>query len=123
MITSILLGFVASVLSLLGMKCTNIGLSDEDGKMKFTVTGGFLFILGGNIETETRALLIFCMAFTARLNEINILGLNLLQPLKESFTCVLFKLFLVGLCSMVAVSWYAAMVTAQFFNPLYAGTK
>ncbi|NXT08301.1 CLD19 protein, partial [Prunella fulvescens] len=74
MITSILLGFIAAVLSLLGMKCTNIGLSDEDGKMKFTVTGGFLFILG-------------------------------------------------GLCSMVAISWYAAMVTAQFFNPLYAGTK
>ncbi|NWX54899.1 CLD19 protein, partial [Promerops cafer] len=74
MITSILLGFVAAVLSLLGMKCTNIGLSDEDGKMKFTVTGGFLFILG-------------------------------------------------GLCSMVAISWYAAMVTAEFFNPLYAGTK
>ncbi|NXY04703.1 CLD19 protein, partial [Pteruthius melanotis] len=74
MITSILLGFLATVLSLLGLKCTNIGLSDEDGKMKFTVTGGFLFILG-------------------------------------------------GLCSMVAISWYAAMVTAQFFNQLYAGTK
>ncbi|NXY47400.1 CLD19 protein, partial [Ceuthmochares aereus] len=74
MIASILLGFIATVLSLLGLKCTNIGLSDEDTKMKFTVTGGFLFILG-------------------------------------------------GLCSMVAVSWYAAMITAQFFDPLYAGTK
>ncbi|XP_068001515.1 claudin-19-like isoform X1 [Melanerpes formicivorus] len=74
MIASILLGFLAAVLSLLGLKCTNIGLTDEDAKMKFTVTGGFLFILG-------------------------------------------------GLCSMVAVSWYAAMITAQFFDPLYAGTK
>ncbi|NXF03484.1 CLD19 protein, partial [Smithornis capensis] len=74
MITSIVLGFIATVLSLLGLKCTNIGLSDEDGKMKFTVTGGFLFILG-------------------------------------------------GLCSMVAVSWYAAMITAQFFDRLYNGTK
>ncbi|KFW12587.1 Claudin-19, partial [Eurypyga helias] len=74
MIASILLGFIATVLSLLGLKCTNVGLSDEDEKMKFAVTGGFLFILG-------------------------------------------------GLCSMVAVSWYAAMVTAQFFDPLYAGTK
>ncbi|NWR03339.1 CLD19 protein, partial [Paradoxornis webbianus] len=74
MITSILLGFLAAVLSLLGMKCTNIGLSDEDGKMKFIVTGGFLFLLA-------------------------------------------------GLCSMVAISWYAAMVTAQFFDNLYAGTK
>ncbi|NXO72711.1 CLD19 protein, partial [Phainopepla nitens] len=74
MISSILLGFLAAVLSLLGLKCTNFGLSDEDGKMKFAVTGGFLFILG-------------------------------------------------GLCSMVAVSWYAAMVTAQFFDQLYPGTK
>ncbi|XP_061235283.1 claudin-19-like isoform X1 [Neopsephotus bourkii] len=74
MIASIILGFIAAVLSLLGLKCTKIGLSDEDGKMKFAVTGGFLFILG-------------------------------------------------GLCSMVAVSWYAAMITAQFFDPLYAGTK
>ncbi|KFO83705.1 Claudin-19, partial [Buceros rhinoceros silvestris] len=74
MITSILLGFIGTVLSLLGLKCTNVGLSDEDVKMKFAVTGGFLFILG-------------------------------------------------GLCSMVAVSWYAVMVTAQFFDSLYAGTK
>ncbi|NWI94431.1 CLD19 protein, partial [Pitta sordida] len=74
MFTSIILGFLATVLSLLGLKCTNIGLSDEDGKMKLTVTGGFLYILG-------------------------------------------------GLCSMVAVSWYAAMITTQFFDPLYNGTK
>lgn len=56
MIASILLGFLAAVLSLLGLKCTNIGLSDEEGKMKFTVTGGFLFILGGNIKAEMRML-------------------------------------------------------------------
>ncbi|XP_009995040.1 PREDICTED: claudin-15-like [Chaetura pelagica] len=74
MICSILLGFLATVLTLLGLKCTNIGLTDEEAKMKFTVTGGFLYILG-------------------------------------------------GLCSMVAVSWYAAMITAQFFDRLYAGTK
>ncbi|OXB83396.1 UNVERIFIED_CONTAM: hypothetical protein H355_006243 [Colinus virginianus] len=74
MIISILLGFIAAVVSLLGLKCTNVGLSDEDEKLKVAVTGGFLFILG-------------------------------------------------GLCSMVAVSWYAAMITAEFFNPLYTGTK
>eukprot|EP00076_Gallus_gallus_P048798 XP_422589.2 claudin-19 isoform X1 [Gallus gallus] len=74
MIISILLGFKAAVVSLLGLKCTNVGLSDEDEKVKVAVTGGFLFILG-------------------------------------------------GLCSMVAVSWYAAMITAPFFNPLYTGTK
>lgn len=61
MIASILLGFIASVLALLGLKCTNIGLSDEDGKMKFTVTGGFLFILGGNMEAEMRTLSVFVL--------------------------------------------------------------
>lgn len=71
MIASILLGFIATVLSLLGLKCTNVGLSDEDGKMKFAVTGGFLFILGGNIKAEMRMLSILCIAFTARLNEMN----------------------------------------------------
>ncbi|MEE6500936.1 hypothetical protein FKM82_003996 [Ascaphus truei] len=30
---------------------------------------------------------------------------------------------LAGLCCLVAVSWYAAMITAQFFDPLYGGTK
>ncbi|XP_030072654.1 claudin-15 [Microcaecilia unicolor] len=28
-----------------------------------------------------------------------------------------------GLCSMVAISWYAAMITAQFFDPFYGGIK
>nr|XP_025965551.1 claudin-19-like isoform X1 [Dromaius novaehollandiae] len=74
MIISVLLGFIATVLSLLGLKCTRIGLNNEDGKVKFAVTGGFIYILG-------------------------------------------------GLCSLVAVSWYAATVTAQFFDPLHTGTK
>lgn len=30
---------------------------------------------------------------------------------------------LAGLCGMVAISWYAANITQDFFNPLYAGTK
>ncbi|OCT81056.1 claudin-15 isoform X2 [Xenopus laevis] len=30
---------------------------------------------------------------------------------------------LAGLLCLVAVSWYAAMITAQFFDPLYLGTK
>ncbi|KAG9281501.1 claudin-15 isoform X2 [Astyanax mexicanus] len=28
-----------------------------------------------------------------------------------------------GLCTMVAVSWYAANITREFFDPLYPGTK
>ncbi|KAE8604636.1 hypothetical protein XENTR_v10014768 [Xenopus tropicalis] len=30
---------------------------------------------------------------------------------------------LAGLLTLTAVSWYAAMITAQFFDPLYLGTK
>lgn len=71
MIVSILLGFIAAVLSLLGLKCTNIGISDEDGKMKFAVTGGFLFILGGNTKAEMRMLSVLCIPVTTRLNEMN----------------------------------------------------
>lgn len=62
MIISTLLGFVAAVVSLLGLKCTNVGLSDEDEKMKVAVTGGFLFILGGNAEAETEMLSVLCIA-------------------------------------------------------------
>lgn len=62
MIISILLGFVAAVVSLLGLKCTNVGLSDEDEKMKVAVTGGFLFILGGNAEAEIKMLSVLCIA-------------------------------------------------------------
>ncbi|KAM9208417.1 claudin-15 [Dugong dugon] len=30
---------------------------------------------------------------------------------------------LAGLCGMVAISWYAANITQDFFDPLYVGTK
>ncbi|XP_007064612.1 claudin-19-like isoform X1 [Chelonia mydas] len=74
MIISIVLGLLATVLSLFGLKCTQVGMSNENTKVKISVTGGVIFILA-------------------------------------------------GLSSMVAVSWYAARITAQFFDPLYGGTK
>ncbi|XP_014454670.1 claudin-15 isoform X2 [Alligator mississippiensis] len=74
MFTSIILGLISTVLSLFGLKCTQVGTSNESTKAKMAVIGGSMFILA-------------------------------------------------GLCSMIAVSWYAAMVTAQFFDPLYGGTK
>ncbi|XP_039345074.1 claudin-15-like isoform X3 [Mauremys reevesii] len=74
MIISIVLGLLATVLSLFGLKCTQVGMSNENTKVKISVTGGAIFILA-------------------------------------------------GLSSVVAVSWYAARITAQFFDPLYGGTK
>ncbi|XP_019359239.1 PREDICTED: claudin-15-like isoform X2 [Gavialis gangeticus] len=74
MFTSIVLGLTSTVLSLFGLKCTQVGTSNGSTKAKMAVIGGSMFILA-------------------------------------------------GLCSMIAVSWYAAMVTAEFFDPLYGGTK
>ncbi|XP_074860340.1 claudin-19-like [Carettochelys insculpta] len=74
MIISIILGLVATVLSLFGLRCIQVQMSNENTKVKISVTGGAIFILA-------------------------------------------------GLCSMVAVSWYAARITAHFFDPIYSGTK
>ncbi|CAH2246631.1 claudin-19-like isoform X1 [Pelobates cultripes] len=74
MIISIILGLIACILSLFGLKCIKVGSSDEYAKGKIALGGGLIFITA-------------------------------------------------GLCCLVAVSWYAARVTAQFFDPLYLGTK
>ncbi|XP_061492349.1 claudin-15-like [Rhineura floridana] len=74
MITSLILGMCGTLLTLLGLKCTQLGSNSENTKSKITMTGGMIFILA-------------------------------------------------GLSSMVAVSWYAERITAQFFDSIYGGTK
>ncbi|KAM4693216.1 claudin-7-like [Discoglossus pictus] len=74
MIMSLVIGFIACILSLFGLKCTKVGSSDEHVKGKISLAGGLVFIFA-------------------------------------------------GLCSLIPISWYAAMITAQFFDPLYGGTK
>ncbi|XP_008104700.1 claudin-15 [Anolis carolinensis] len=74
MIISLISGMCGILLSLLGMKCTQLGSTSENTKIKISITGGVIFILG-------------------------------------------------GLSSMIAVSWYAAQVTTQFFDSLYGGIK
>ncbi|XP_025020228.1 claudin-15-like isoform X1 [Python bivittatus] len=73
MITSLVLGMGGTLLALLGLKCTELGSSDER-KARLSIMSGMIFVLA-------------------------------------------------GLSSMVALSWYAANITAEFFDPLYAGTK
>ncbi|KAM6443203.1 claudin-15-like isoform 2-T3 [Liasis olivaceus] len=73
MITSLVLGMGGTLLALLGLKCTQLGSSDER-KARLSIMSGMIFLLA-------------------------------------------------GLSSMVALSWYAANITAEFFDPLYAGTK
>uniref|UniRef100_A0A6J0UDD5 Claudin n=1 Tax=Pogona vitticeps TaxID=103695 RepID=A0A6J0UDD5_9SAUR len=74
MITSLILGVCGTLLTLLGLKCTQLGSSSKKMKTRIAMIGGVIFILG-------------------------------------------------GLSSMVAVSWYAARITAQFFDSFYGGTK
>nr|XP_033813661.1 claudin-15-like [Geotrypetes seraphini] len=74
MIISIILGLLATVISLVGLKCIKVGSNDERKKGMIALVGGLSFILA-------------------------------------------------GLCSMVAISWYAGIITAQFFDPLHGGTK
>uniref|UniRef100_A0A2I3GZK5 Claudin n=1 Tax=Nomascus leucogenys TaxID=61853 RepID=A0A2I3GZK5_NOMLE len=68
MVVAVLLGFVAMVLSVVGMKCTRVGDSNPIAKGRVAIAGGALFILA-------------------------------------------------GLCTLTAVSWYATLVTQEFFNP------
>ncbi|XP_033005836.1 claudin-15-like isoform X2 [Lacerta agilis] len=74
MITSLILGMCGTLLTLLGLKCTQLGSNSENTKSRIAMLGGMVFILA-------------------------------------------------GLSSMVAISWYAERITAQFFDSLYGGTK
>ncbi|XP_015995469.1 claudin-19 [Rousettus aegyptiacus] len=68
MVVAVLLGFVAMVLSVIGMKCTRVGDSNPIAKSRIAISGGALFLLA-------------------------------------------------GLCTLTAVTWYATLVTQEFFNP------
>uniref|UniRef100_A0A2I3SCJ6 Claudin n=1 Tax=Pan troglodytes TaxID=9598 RepID=A0A2I3SCJ6_PANTR len=47
MVVAVLLGFVAMVLSVVGMKCTRVGGSNPIAKGRVAIAGGALFILAG----------------------------------------------------------------------------
>uniref|UniRef100_A0A8C8W4A0 Claudin n=1 Tax=Peromyscus maniculatus bairdii TaxID=230844 RepID=A0A8C8W4A0_PERMB len=47
MVVAVLLGFVAMVLSVVGMKCTRVGDSNPIAKGRVAISGGALFLLAG----------------------------------------------------------------------------
>lgn len=47
MVVAVLLGFVAMVLSVIGMKCTRVGDSNPIAKSRIAISGGALFLLAG----------------------------------------------------------------------------
>ncbi|XP_054840223.1 claudin-19-like [Eublepharis macularius] len=74
MVTSLVLGLLGTLVTVFGLKCTQLGTTNNYTKAKIATVGGMVFILS-------------------------------------------------GLSSMVAISWYASQITAQFFDSFYAGTK
>ncbi|XP_042589690.1 claudin-19-like isoform X1 [Cyprinus carpio] len=68
MVISVLMGFIAIIVSVVGMKCTKVGDNNPSTKSKIAISGGSLFLLS-------------------------------------------------GLCTLVAVSWYATQVSYHFFDP------
>ncbi|XP_018518373.1 claudin-7 [Lates calcarifer] len=74
MILSLLVGFAAIIVSVLGLKCTKIGRTSEHAKDQIALSGGILFILS-------------------------------------------------GLFTLIAVSWYAARVIHDFYDPLRGAVR
>lgn len=108
MITAVVLGTFGLVSGLIGMQCSKAGGDNLTLKGKIAGTGGVMFILQGKgkrIKIEIRKvsspstvsewLKVVCLVF----------GPN------------------AGLCTMIAVSWYAFNITQDFFDPFYPGIK
>lgn len=100
MITSVVLGSFGLVAALIGIQCSKAGGENYVLKGRIAGTAGVLFILQGNQKYH--------------LNNV-FFG----QCVKKASTCLLSK----GLCTMIAISWYAANITREFFDPFFPGTK
>lgn len=53
MVVAVLLGFVAMVLSVVGMKCTRVGDSNPTAKSRVAISGGALFLLAGECPASS----------------------------------------------------------------------
>lgn len=53
MVMAVLLGFVAMVLSVVGMKCTRVGDSNPIAKGRVAISGGVLFLLAGECPASS----------------------------------------------------------------------
>ncbi|CAO2588783.1 Cldn19 [Lemmus lemmus] len=56
MVVAVLLGFVAMVLSVVGMKCTRVGDSNPIAKGRVAISGGVLFLLAGVLSSVHQVL-------------------------------------------------------------------
>ena len=52
MVVSLVLGFLATFVATMGMKCTNCGGDDKVKKARIAMTGGIIFILAGEPQVQ-----------------------------------------------------------------------
>ncbi|PWA19349.1 hypothetical protein CCH79_00018349 [Gambusia affinis] len=98
MILSLIIGLASIIVSILGLKCTKIGRMAEQVKERVALSGGVLFILSG----------------TKTLQEVwRTRGPD--QSVRPEFWT--------GVFTLTAVSWYAARVINEFYDPFHAGLK
>ncbi|XP_054899930.1 claudin-15-like isoform X1 [Poeciliopsis prolifica] len=88
-----------------------------------------LFALPGYIQAS-RALMIISIVFGTFGLAATLVGMQCTKVCGENYvlkgrTAAMGGVFFIlqGLCTMIAVSWYAANITEQFFDQFYAGTK
>ncbi|XP_043089974.1 claudin-10 isoform X1 [Puntigrus tetrazona] len=93
-IISIILGLFGSILALVGMKCTKLGGSEY-------VNARVTFAAGMNYLVSGKHLHLSSMFQDASLTRVSVLGL----------------------CGMVAYSWYAHKVISEFMDPNYKAKK
>lgn len=54
MVISVLMGFIAIIVSVVGMKCTKVGDNNPSTKSKIAISGGSLFLLSGETLNHTK---------------------------------------------------------------------
>ncbi|XP_006802357.1 claudin-15-like [Neolamprologus brichardi] len=149
-VVALFLGFVSWILTLITLEDQHWRESSQDGSVILTSnlyenlwmscasdsTGNYncrdfpsLFALPGYIQAS-RALMIASIVFGSFGLVATLVGMKCSKiggenyVLKGKIAAVGGVFFLLqGLCTMIAVSWYAANITQQFFDILYQGTK
>ncbi|XP_039888778.1 claudin-15-like [Simochromis diagramma] len=149
-VLALFLGFVSWILTLITLEDQHWRESSQDGSVILTSnlyenlwmscasdsTGNYncrdfpsLFALPGYIQAS-RALMIASIVFGSFGLVATLVGMKCSKiggenyVLKGKIAAVGGVFFLLqGLCTMIAVSWYAANITQQFFDILYQGTK
>nr|XP_061814974.1 claudin-15-like isoform X1 [Nerophis lumbriciformis] len=144
MIASVAMGTFGLVAALIGLQCSKAGGDNYVLKGRIAGTAGVLFILQGQVTLESVKKLL------CRNNKHQ--DYDVIKRVMDYKICILLHIQInvwlparlwtcksvaatasliikgdvcstIGLCTMVAVSWYAFNITQEFFDPFYPGTR